>query len=1132
MIRHLSCFITSCFITSCFITMLFCTVVGGHGQPDENPMHEWKALRKEIRFFQERDESKVSAMNERIEDLAGRMEESHPRRTALLLTEWADQLYNSFFKDQRVLPLYQRACRLHRRSGDEAKEAWLRVKIANSHQCRGDLDEALRELEKAQSFYQEGGNPRTMAMTTRMRGDCLLVKRQFDEALCLLEQAFSLALETGSDQLLAVAAQSRGEAYLHTDRYEEALEDFDRTLAYFRESESPVEQYHFQTARIRRCRALLHLGRAAEVIEDVEQATRYFEKIGDTEMVGDGYNLLGSAFMALGRYEEALDAYDKAIDIHCTIDSTAAATARCNRAIILRIHGRYMEALREFERGERLFEKAGESLQRIQARCNKAGLLSFLGRMEEAETNLRQALEWCRNHKRPYIAASVKMDLGILCLNAGRYEEALSLLDEAETFYNEIGSEPDMMNLAKVQGTVLRFLKRPEEALSVLERAESYYRNNGDLAGLYALASPKSNVLFDMGRLDEALSLVAKVEGYYRRIGHESELAHLYHIKGMVQSERGRFSDALKEYADSADWIGRCLSMRIQSLGEDTSISFRQSNYSILADALRVFHQIESPKPDHIAMAYSVAQVYHGFGLSDILMERGAIREGRIPEDLRMRFRDARARLDGAHQTRARLMREQNVPKSMEDRKRLKEETAQAESDLRESERAFDEVLEEIRVANTVDASFVHPEPASLAEVQALLPEGCALLEYVVAGEFVEAFVIAPDLAELLRIGTVDEIRESVQGVLECTRPGGSYASSQAQAGALRELGKTVLDPVLRTFAKKKVHTLLIAPDGDLCRIPLEALLCADVPPGQDMERWPFLIRDYAIAYVCSGTALRQKSKAKGEDAPASRRPRLVAFGCPSYGTEETDPAENTCLVARERGSLALLPQTASEVLQIAGIFASSEEEQRRLGDAEQRLSENEFHPGTEDRYELRGERFTLFLGPAANEYNLKNSPEVTKATVLHLACHGLADLTSPALSCLVLSMSSGLERETGEDGFVTLRELGSLGIQAELVVLSACESNRGVVRPFDGMAGLGRAVMLGGARAVLSTLWEVQDRSARDLIVQFYRNWLQEEGRSRIEALAEAKRHAIREGLPLHTWAAYTLWDAVVRDG
>jgi CHAT domain-containing protein len=320
----------------------------------------------------------------------------------------------------------------------------------------------------------------------------------------------------------------------------------------------------------------------------------------------------------------------------------------------------------------------------------------------------------------------------------------------------------------------------------------------------------------------------------------------------------------------------------------------------------------------------------------------------------------------------------------------------------------------------------------------------------------------------------------------------------------------------------ENIQTLLIAPDGELCRVPFEALLLEDVAEGAAPAHWPFLIQQYGVAYVHSGTALREQvlfAREKEREKPQGL-PRFVGFGHPYYPKAERDLPELAFAVPDRRG-FQPLPKTAEEVLGIARLFAEGEEEARCLEEASKAMDAD---PDSRSIKELSGKRFTLFLREGASEAALKQRAEVKAATVLHLACHGQADLTSPALSHLTLAQSREIEAVTHEDGFVTLHELRDLGLDAELVVLSACETNAGTLRPFEGIAGLSRAALAGGAHSVLSTLWSVQDRAAREMMEWFYTHWI-EDKLSKIEALAKAKRRAIAEGSPLGTWAAYTLW-------
>jgi hypothetical protein len=221
---------------------------------------------------------------------------------------------------------------------------------------------------------------------------------------------------------------------------------------------------------------------------------------------------------------------------------------------------------------------------------------------------------------------------------------------------------------------------------------------------------------------------------------------------------------------------------------------------------------------------------------------------------------------------------------------------------------------------------------------------------------------------------------------------------------------------------------------------------------------------------------------------------------------------------------LPALPRSTLEVLQVAGMFAEFDAgDAARFAQAKERLLGAEGKSSAE-LGSLKGAHFALFLGPQASEHALETSPEVRRARILHLACHGIADTQTPQLSHLALSPVDGAAG--AEDGRLYVNELGDLPLDCELLCLSACQTNAGTLQPLEGVLGLSRAGLAAGAQAVLSTLWEVEDTAASELMRCFYDHWIRG-GLPRLEALSRTKREALRQGLPISTWSAYVLFDA-----
>jgi CHAT domain-containing protein len=184
--------------------------------------------------------------------------------------------------------------------------------------------------------------------------------------------------------------------------------------------------------------------------------------------------------------------------------------------------------------------------------------------------------------------------------------------------------------------------------------------------------------------------------------------------------------------------------------------------------------------------------------------------------------------------------------------------------------------------------------------------------------------------------------------------------------------------------------------------------------------------------------------------------------------------------------------------------------------------------PGTRDEVAAIREAFAearvvTLLGADATEARLFD--EAKGARHLHLATHGIVDERESA-SFRALALARPCVPVPGDDGFLTLADLlarwrGRLDGTA-LVVLSACDSQKGRVDRHEGAIALPLGFWLAGAPAVVASLWEVPDRSTALLMADFYRRLRAEGAGSPCEALHAAKRELRKTHPdPLH-WAAF----------
>jgi CHAT domain-containing protein len=161
----------------------------------------------------------------------------------------------------------------------------------------------------------------------------------------------------------------------------------------------------------------------------------------------------------------------------------------------------------------------------------------------------------------------------------------------------------------------------------------------------------------------------------------------------------------------------------------------------------------------------------------------------------------------------------------------------------------------------------------------------------------------------------------------------------------------------------------------------------------------------------------------------------------------------------------------------------------------------------------------TLLLGKEATETAFKKS---VNHRIIHLAMHAIANNTSPDRAALVLLS----DPQHGEDGSLYPSEIVQLPLDADLVVLSACDTAVGPIEGEEGISTLARAFLLAGARTVVSTLWTIDDDSTLYLMKAFYA----ELGRKKSapEALRLAKRSMLKKFSPRkavpYYWAGFTL--------
>ena len=408
-------------------------------------------------------------------------------------------------------------------------------------------------------------------------------------------------------------------------------------------------------------------------------------------------------------------------------------------------------------------------------------------------------------------------------------------------------------------------------------------------------------------------------------------------------------------------------------------------------------------------------------------------------------------------------------PESLETEKkiahlRLKLMAARSDHDIRElrDEIFLAEQFRSITPEISILKSNVH-RAITLKKLQASLSPLEAVLEYVIDHPTSYCVVISRENVRIVKLSGKQVISALVTAYLR------EVKAKHAAHDEARRLYDVLLDPIAEMHGKEQ---LVIVRDGPLHLVPFDALLD---------RQGHYIVESRTIVYLPSAASfalLRRAAQPK-----ESARTILAVGGIPYDHSNLTQSA-----VTRGYSETALLnlPGSREEALASAATFP------------------------------IRSR--TLLLGEDATETAFKKA---TDHRVIHLAVHAIANETRPERAALVLLSDPAHD----EDGFLQASEIVQLPLNADLVVLSACDTAVGPLEGQEGISTLSRAFLLAGTRTVVSTLWSVEDETTLYLMKRFYSELNRKQ---RVpDALAAAKRNMLKtfgaKAVPYY-WAGFTV--------
>ena len=843
----------------------------------------------------------------------------------------------------------------------------------------------------------------------------------------------------------------------------------------------PVQQVLAQTTEARKAEADRLFNQGIQQIEanQLESALQSFQKAltiyrDVKNRKGEGWALgsLGLIYFELQDYPKAIDYYQQSLAIARKIEDSEL------EAIVQPMLGNSKKA-----KADRLSNQGTKQVQ--------------TGQLTAALQSWEEALKIYREIKDRQGQGKVLGNLGIAYDISGEYLKAIDYHKQSLQIAQEL-------NNRLVEGQSSGNLGLTYHALGNYSKAIEYYKQS------LKIAQELNNPLGESAALENLGLAYRNLGNYPVAINyHQQRLAIARNIKdrrgeGQSLGNLGIIYHSLGDYPKAIDHHKQSLKIArdIENpLGESAALGNIGSVYDDIGDypkaidyhkqRLAIARKIKDPKGEGAALNNLGLNYYKqgNFKLAENILFEGikvleSLRDRELKDSEKVQFFDTQK---SVYRILQQVLIAQNKTK------------AALEISERGRARAFVELLTSRLSTNTQEQP---PTPPNITEIKQIAKlQNSTLVQYSIT-------------YDSFKIAGKPQIKES-ELYIWVIKPTGEVTFRKANLKPLWQKENTTLSKLISTTRKslgvsddersifsakfknpvnekiqreslQKLHQLLVKPIADLLPtdpnqrvtfVPQGDLFLVPFPALMD-SKGKYLIEKHTILtapaiQVLELTRSQQQRIKSQQRIPGKSRQNALIVGNP------TMPKFNT-IYGESGKQLSSLPGAKREAQAIAPLFNT-----------------------------------TALTGDEATETAIK--AKLPQAGVIHLATHGLFDGFQGLQSSIALAPSSQ------DNGLLTASEILDIKLNADLVVLSACNTGRGEITG-DGVIGLSRSLFLAGTPSVLVSLWSIPDAPTAELMTDFYQN-LYQKNLDKAQALRQAMLK-MKEQYPKapRKWAAFTL--------
>jgi CHAT domain-containing protein len=1003
---------------------------------------------------------------------------------------------------------------------DEAKIAELKAKADASPPNNGSRSEL------AQFYYDRGAARAVLSRDKDALSDGL-------EALKVGTNAIDFNLLTRIRQLVAIQYRISGDP-------KQAIAIYEREV---REANQPGRRGAMIVALSGIANGLFFMG-------DVDHAMTYARRVEALvqEARGSPNPAWREAYAIYGNYWEA--EADKA------------------RALVFRAHGQYAEAEAAYRRAE-AFHRAGlKQLGKYAVKVppewitehadldllRAAYMEGKQGRLTESEADARRALLETLQHRGKYNSATPPFirGLAMVLVEEGRYVEAEKLARSALDIQHTLGIGDDSSESARLLSQLANILvleRNTKEAHAVyaqLDRAIAEWPPERREA--FELSGSRIVALYASGQINAGIAVAEKlVKQEAARTGAVSfNTALASGILAIGYARAGRDADAIEEFKAAIPILIAAESENADDDDPTLAVARRSRLQRIVEVYIDLLARDTQDSADVAEQTFMLADAVRGRAVQQSLAASSA---RLVAKDSALAALVRRAQ-DLGKQIGAALGIVNNMlalPSDQRDDQKVHAVSEEVEK-LRADRRM---VQQEIKRRFPSYSDLIDPKAPSVDEIQAALRPGEALLSFYFGqtASFVwavpkygpVAFAKLPMMALELS-AKVHRLREALEPQVARVEEIPPFDLNLAY-----ELYSLLLKPVEAGW--KDAKSLIVVTNGALGELPLSLLPTARsqidtnaTPLFSGYRSVPWLARTHTVSEIPAASALITLRRLP----PGSpQRETLIGFGDPYFNQEEAAEAESQSVAASAQvASESTTGADAEATMRGASLILRASPHTEEIDKAELEMLPR--LPDTREELIAMAHalgvdpEMALYLGKGANEQNVETL-DLSHYRIIAFATHGLVPgdldgLTQPALALTAPEVAG-----VPGDGLLTTEKIMALKLNADWVVLSACNTAAGAGAGAQAVSGLGSAFFYAGTRALLVTNWSVHSASARQLISELFQRQGEHPRLSRAEALRQAMMALLdgpgfvdRSGHTLYSYAHPLFWApySVIGDG